>query len=204
MNKTKRRALDTALLLFNRDGISKVALRTIALEMGISQGNLAFHFKKREDIVEALYFELVDKMDHTMNRVDEDENLIRFMYTLNESIMYDFFQYRFLLIDFVYILRENKTIKQHYLQLIKLREVQFSHLFQELVDSGLMREELIENEYDNLFIRFQILGNFWLPTTILLSETMNNSLVKKYAKIILESILPYLTPRGLLLFDKLN
>jgi AcrR family transcriptional regulator len=35
----------------------------IALELNMSSGNLNYHFKKREDIFEALYFEMVLEFD---------------------------------------------------------------------------------------------------------------------------------------------
>ena len=56
MKDTKEIIINTALKLFNTEGLSKVTLRTIANKMGISQGNLNYHFKKRDDIIEALYF----------------------------------------------------------------------------------------------------------------------------------------------------
>ena len=63
MNATKQKILMKSLELFNTSGISKTSLRTISDEVGISVGNLQYHFKKREDIIEALYFQLVAKMN---------------------------------------------------------------------------------------------------------------------------------------------
>ena len=61
MSETKLKIIKQALHLFNNNGTSNVSLRAIAKETGISIGNLQYHFKKREDIIEALYFQLVDK-----------------------------------------------------------------------------------------------------------------------------------------------
>jgi hypothetical protein len=38
MKKTKEKILDTALRLFNQEGLANIKLRRIATEMGISQG----------------------------------------------------------------------------------------------------------------------------------------------------------------------
>lgn len=205
MNKTKRRALDTALILFNQQGLSQVTLRTIALEMGISQGNLAYHFKKREDILETLYFELVSKIDESMEKVNPKQNVIELMIEFNKCLMFDFYEYRFILIDFVSIIRTNKTIGDHYQLLVKKREEQFAFIFDQMIKRGLMRPECIENEYKNLYDRFQILGNFWLPSAILISEKLDENLVQKYSNIISEGILPYLTDKGLKIYmDSIN
>ena len=67
MKNTKGTILNTALKLFNSQGLSKVKLRTIANNMGISQGNLNYHFKKREDVIETLYFRLVENINQNMS-----------------------------------------------------------------------------------------------------------------------------------------
>lgn len=203
MNKTKRKALHTALILFNQQGLSQVSLRTIALEMGISQGNLAYHFKKREDILETLYFELVSKIDDSMSKVDPKQNIIQLMFEFNNRLMLDFFEYRFILIDFVAIIRTNETIGDHYKLLVKKREEQFAFIFDQMINQGLMRPEHIENEYKNLYYRFQILGNFWLSSSLLESEHIDKNTTTHYAKIIGETIIPYLTEKGLELYKQI-
>lgn len=51
---TKQKILDASLLLFNENGISNVRLQQIADEVGISVGNLAYHFNNKEAITESL------------------------------------------------------------------------------------------------------------------------------------------------------
>jgi AcrR family transcriptional regulator len=53
-NATRDRILDTALLLFNAEGVQKTSLNRIATETGISAGNLHYHFKTKEHIEEWL------------------------------------------------------------------------------------------------------------------------------------------------------
>lgn len=55
MNKTKKRILETTIRLFNRDGFANVSLPQIADIVGISLGNLTYHFKKKEDLIENIY-----------------------------------------------------------------------------------------------------------------------------------------------------
>ena len=76
MKNTKDRILDTSLELFNSLGLSKVTLRTIANKMGISQGNLNYHFKKREEIIETLYFQLVQNIDNSMLDIEKSKNML--------------------------------------------------------------------------------------------------------------------------------
>jgi hypothetical protein len=51
---TKQKILNTSIRLFNEDGMANVPLQQIAKEIGISPGNLAYHFKNKEAIIEAM------------------------------------------------------------------------------------------------------------------------------------------------------
>ncbi|VAW10751.1 hypothetical protein MNBD_BACTEROID03-733 [hydrothermal vent metagenome] len=199
MKDTKERVLDTALELFNENGLSQVTLRTIAKKMKISQGNLNYHFKKREEIIETLYFNLVKHIDLKMSNNKEEVSL-KLLLDLSTSIMSDFYEYRFFLLDFVQIMRENIIIKTHYLKLSKIREKQFLELFALLIKKEIMRKEILHNEYAFLYRRFQILGDFWIPSAQLTHKHISKNMIKKYADIINQSIYPYLTEEGKLAY----
>ena len=63
MVKKKKLILEAARTLFNERGYSQVTIRMIAVKLNMSSGNLNYHYKKREDIFEALYFEMVSEFD---------------------------------------------------------------------------------------------------------------------------------------------
>ena len=63
MANTKDKILKTSVRLFNENGLTNVSLRSIADDMKISVGNLQYHFKKREEIINALYFQMVEDID---------------------------------------------------------------------------------------------------------------------------------------------
>ena len=55
MTDTKTRILDTALNLFNRAGERNVTTNHIAEDLGISPGNLYYHYRNKAAIVAALF-----------------------------------------------------------------------------------------------------------------------------------------------------
>jgi len=52
---TRDRILEASLVLFNEHGIAAVSTHRIAAELGISPGNLHYHFKSKEQILSWLF-----------------------------------------------------------------------------------------------------------------------------------------------------
>jgi len=196
MKNTKEIILDTSLELFNLLGLSKVTLRTIAKKMGISQGNLNYHFKKREDIIETLYFQLVQNIDNSMLGLQQSKNPFHLLVSISQTIMYNFYEYRFFLLDFVQIMRENKKVRTHYSELTIQREQQFTMLFNLLIENDLMRKETLPNEYKNLYKRFQMLSEFWVSDAVICNSIITKNTVSTYSTILTQAIFPYLTLKG--------
>ncbi|MEO9891052.1 TetR/AcrR family transcriptional regulator [Aurantibacter sp.] len=206
MNKTKQTILETALLLFNSDGLSVVTLRTIANKMKISQGNLNYHFKKRDDIIEALYFELVEHINKSMEdlKLQDSKNNLKTLADILHTMMTIFYEYRFFFLDFVQIMRGNKKIEKHYTILSKQREEQFSVLFKLLVKNRLMRNEALQDEYNYLYKRFSILGNFWISEAEIQNSKLTKKMIATYAVILFQAIYPYLTLEGQKEYNSIN
>jgi AcrR family transcriptional regulator len=196
MKNTKELILNSALELFNSDGLSKVTLRTIANKMGISQGHLSYHYKKREILIEALYFQLVGKIDENMTNSESKQIGLKSLFVMSFMMMETFYEYRFFMLDFVQIIRGSNKIKAHYLQLTKMREAQFSLLFNLLINNGVLRKEVLTNEYLFLYKRIQILGDFWISSAQVTKKELNKTIIKEYSEIINQSIYPYLTDNG--------
>lgn len=196
MSKTKETILETALELFNTQGLAKVTLRTIANKMGISQGNLCYHFKKREEIIEGLYFQLVAKMDQTIRGNEGLDNSLEGFLNISKSMMYTFFEYRFFLLDFVQIIREHSKIEAHYLELLQLRKMQFLDLLQKLKTDGIIREEQLPNEYLNLYKRGHILSDFWIAAAQTQGTELTSTSIEDNFNMMVQGLYPYLTEKG--------
>jgi len=196
VKKTPEKILDTALTLFNARGLSNVTLRTIAKEMGISQGNLNYHFKKRHHIIEALYFQLVALMDKSMIAHHQPSVGLQLMFDISAEVMKNSYEYRFILLDFAQIMRENRVIKKHYQKLTKLRQEQFGSLINIMVAHGIIRKEKLQNEYLFLYQRFQILGDFWISAAEITHTTISKTTMSEYYTITTQAIYPYLTAKG--------
>ncbi|WP_340152260.1 TetR/AcrR family transcriptional regulator [uncultured Marivirga sp.] len=193
MKDTRAKILEAALGLFNEYGMVNVSLRQIAQALSISQGNLNYHFKLKEEIIETLYFQLVSEMDQQMNELDSAENELSTLYQMSLKTMEKMYKYKFILIDFIHLMRENKSIKSHYTELIQRRSEEFQHMFQSLVKSKLLRPQEFENEYQRLYKRMNILGDSWINFQLTFEP---NKGLKHYCNLLFEIIYPYLTKNG--------
>ena len=79
MKNTRQKILDTSRNLFNDLGYSQVTIRMIASKLNMSSGNLNYHFRKREDILEALYFEMVQVFDERVQTLDSKQISLKLM-----------------------------------------------------------------------------------------------------------------------------
>ncbi|WP_062060851.1 TetR/AcrR family transcriptional regulator [Aquimarina longa] len=196
MNKTKRKILDSSLKLYNTYGVSNVSQRRITEYLNISPGNLTYHFKKKEDIEEALYFELVFYVDELYTRVMNKD--------LNLSILGDFidlffeliYEYRFIFLDFVHLMKSNDKVVKHYNELLKLRQDQFVRTIYYLIDKGILRREELPDEYDNLYLRVQVFSDFYLSSVEILKENSKDEYKVNYKKTFMYSLYPFLTKEG--------
>lgn len=196
MNKTKRQILDTALELFNKQGLSNVSLRDITEKLNISPGNLTYHFKQREEIVTALYYEFVDSANKNFDKISPDQINITLIFKLVQKITVSRIDYVFLMRDFISVSQQIPEIKNHYSKILKKRQAQILDLFKLFVSKGILKEEEFENQYKNFVERVFILGNYWISYIDLINLKLSKKITQKYAQINMEQLYPYLTSKG--------
>ena len=97
--KTRDRILECALTLFNREGEPNVSTLEIANEMGISPGNLYYHFHGKEPIILELFVrfqnDLAPLLDPPLDVELSAEDYWLFLHLIVERLA----QYRFLFQD---------------------------------------------------------------------------------------------------------
>ena len=66
----------TAISLFNQKGYNKVSLREICEASWTTIGNLTYHFKRKEDLIEGIIVDLHDDYDFYFNEKLEPEKML--------------------------------------------------------------------------------------------------------------------------------
>ena len=196
MSKTKQKILDVSKGLFNANGFSNVTIRMIAQELNMSSGNLNYHFKKREEILEALYFEMVAVFDARVNNLSS--STISLENTKKEvvSSMQRMYEYRFFWTDLYNLLRINDKIKSHFLDVYSKRVGGYNFLFSSFIDMNILKPFELENEKDALIERMIAYSNTWLYHSFVYHDKIKKEFIEVHAYRLLVMLFPYLTNMG--------
>ena len=194
--KTRDKILTTACLLFNQKGVGQVSAKAIAAHLGMSDGNLRYHFRTKEDIVYHLYLALVNQLDRGFDEQRESARHLSDLFGLLRFTFSLFVEYRFLLLDFTAIMRQYAVIRNHYQELGKLRKQQFQETVDQFIELGLLREDIHSDQYAYLATHFTIISDFWLPHAEMIYQEKAISRLEDFVWLTFSLLFPYLTPAG--------
>ena len=194
MRDTKPRILDAARELFNQRGSANVSTRDIAEALGISQGNLTYHFPQREMMVEALYFRMTEALDNLIAGLATGQPGLATLYgwTLEQGKIQA--RYRFIWLEFAHIRKQYPAIDQHFSGMMAMREQQFGHLIDMLATLGELHPPENHEGRRWLFEQIVVLGNFWLHAAEVFQPSEMD--LAHFARLTLSPLYPYLTDAG--------
>ncbi|MBV8659472.1 MAG: TetR/AcrR family transcriptional regulator [Burkholderiales bacterium] len=112
--KTRDRIVQESLLLFNKHGERPITTNHIAAHLGISPGNLYYHFRNKEEIIYQIFRQYQDYMREHFSIPDTrelaPEDLTRYL----EAAFAAMWQYRFLFYDLPGLLARNSPLSEDY------------------------------------------------------------------------------------------
>ncbi len=158
--RTRELILEASLRLFNDFGEPNVTTTVIADELGISPGNLYYHFHNKDEIVEAIFADFEREIEATLaaptRRAAEVEDVWLFLHLLFEHI----WKYRFLYRDLNDLLTRNRTLEIHFKQILAHKVRTATLLCEGLVAAGAMRATT--GELQALSTNMAVIATYWL------------------------------------------
>jgi AcrR family transcriptional regulator len=143
--RTAERILEVTLELFNRFGEPNVSTTLISAELGISPGNLYYHYPAKDELINTLFDRYEKSLNELLNASDDVrdvEDAWFFMHTLFELI----WQYRFLYRDLNDLLSKNRRLETHFQFVLKNKTRAVKALLDSMNRSGAMRIDSREVE----------------------------------------------------------
>jgi len=140
---TRQRILDASLALFNAHGAPHVSTNHIADELEISPGNLYYHFRNKDDIIEHLFGRYEQRLDAAISAPSgfpDLEDVWLQLHLVFECI----WAYRFLYRDLVEILSRNRRVRLRFARILKRADQATHEVMRGLTRSGAMRASAAE------------------------------------------------------------
>lgn len=155
----KDKIVKTGIRLFNQKGFANVSMKQIADELGMSAGNLSYHFKTKEVLLSNMYAQMsTEAVDYILP--DTYLTLHHF-----EEIIQKFHQhqqkYSFFFQDIVNIVRAYPVIAEQYHQATQKRFAQSKALITYYIETGRLKPESNGVSYDQLVHVIWMVTTFW-------------------------------------------
>lgn len=205
--RTRERILELALRLFNDFGEPNVNTTVIAEEMNISPGNLYYHFKNKDDIINCIYQQFEkesgDLLTIPSGREPNVEDAWLFLHLLFELI----WKYRFLYRDLNNLLINNRALELRFKSLLTQKVKMARWLCEGLAARGELKASAAE--IDALASNMVVVATWWLSYEYVLNprhfgetEVVARAVARGCYQV-LSLTSPYLTGDARALFDRL-
>lgn len=159
--RTRERILERSLQLFNELGEPNVTAAAIGEDLGISPGNLYYHFASKEAIVTALFerfdTEIGRLLDEAARRPIRLEDVRPFLGLLFEAI----WRHRFVYRDINDLLSRNRSLELGLRAIVERKAELAGMLCQTLQESGDMQAD--PADADALALNMVVVATGWLP-----------------------------------------
>lgn len=200
-NNTKQKILTTSIELFNKHGLANVRLLQIANELGISPGNLAYHFRNKEALIEAISEEIREAATGILAAYRQYPNLLDFDHQLNSY--FGFVQeYPTFFIDLLEVQRQFPEIFHPWQHLIAKMISQLRRRFDYNQQRGIIRKARWPGEYERVADTIWQLIVFWVPTHFLRGQ-QESLCPATFKGAVWQQISPYFTEAGWAEFEQL-
>ncbi len=135
--RTAERILEVTLGLFNRFGEPNVSTTLISNELGISPGNLYYHYPAKDELVNALFTRYkADLLELLVSapQVQQLEDAWFFIHHLMERI----WTHRFIYRDLNDLLSRNRRLESEMKEVLQHKDIAFQVLLNQLCHAGLL------------------------------------------------------------------
>lgn len=158
---TKQKIIDAAVQCFNGMGIANVRLQHIADAANVSVGNMTYHYRNKESIVEAIWEQLVQKQRDLLAEFrivplfEDIDRLLASTFELQQA-------YRFFYIDTLEVMRAYPEIQKAHQQHIAWQVLQMELAIRFNQSRGAFQEDLWEGQLNSLAQQFWLSTDLWI------------------------------------------
>jgi AcrR family transcriptional regulator len=136
--KTRERIVQASLELFNTQGERSVTTNHIAAHLGISPGNLYYHFRNKQAIIAELFAQYEAQVDTFLRRPEGRALTVADKTFYLEALLAAMWHYRFLHRDLEHLLESDVELAARYRLFAQRCLVQAQDIYQGFVEAGIL------------------------------------------------------------------
>ncbi len=199
---TKDKIIVMATNLFNFHGTKAISTNHIAKKMGISPGNLYYHFRSKNDIICSISNKFSNDLGSVFQlKLHDISDFSKSLAHLFNRFFNVQRSYKFLFLEGVFLVKQDKYLLAHYTKLRSLIKEGYSDLLTNLVKIKLIKKETLMMKDDLLEAQWIIMW-YWISHTSLDNHIYNDIQIKKGIRLSFSIIKPQLTHIGKVAFEK--
>ena len=159
--KTNEKIRNQALILFNDKGVDQVSSLEISQALKISYGNLTYHYKKKDDIVLALYSQMQQELNTAINRLVQCIFEETFYLKLVNEIFEIIWDYRFIYLNINSLMNQFEFIAESEKSYSATRIKILNRAKKYLIQEGYLKPEA-NNNYESLIQNLNMILYGWI------------------------------------------
>ncbi|MGL5287227.1 MAG: TetR/AcrR family transcriptional regulator [Aeromonas sp.] len=162
--KTRDRIIHGATELFNEQGERNVTTNHIAAHLGISPGNLYYHFRNKEDIIHSIFDHYAKHLADSFSPIHDKEIRLEHLMGYLDAIFYLMWQFRFFYANLPDILSRDERLQHKYLKVQEQLGSAVVALLASLRDGGVL--EVADEDLPDLGQTIKMVVTFWIAYQI--------------------------------------
>ncbi len=197
---TKQRIIDQAIQSFNADGVVNVTLRKLAKSLGMSHGNLEYHYPTKEVLLLAIYQQMKFEISQVYEQTNDNDVMVQFNKLL---LRLEAFHERYLFfnLDILEVSRNYEKVDELLKKTFHIRRHQMSHFYTQFIKMGYLKEEPRPGVYKRLQQSIRILITFWKSQQRVIPHQDLSQ--QKMSEFIWDLLIPHMTEKGINAYSKL-
>ena len=178
--KTRDRILAAALELFNQQGERKVTTNHISAHLGMSPGNLYYHFKNKQEIIYELFLSYEEMVDANLKVPTERQLTVEDKLHYLQKVFQGLWEYRFIHRDMEHLLLGEDRLHSRYRDFFRRCQKNTEGIYKGLRDANIIK--LDDRNLEGLAL------NTWIVVTSWFSFLQCNLLADENESITLDMV----------------
>jgi len=201
--RTRERILELSLALFNDFGEPNTTTTIIADEMNISPGNLYYHFRNKDEIVNSIFADFEKQMDGLLAMPGQRKVSVEDVWLYLHLVFELMWKYRFIYRDLNDLLSRNRIIETHFKRLLEDSTRVALLLGQGMRAAGELAAS--DAELKSLSTNMVLVATYWLNFEYVRNprKPVDSAAMGRGAYQMMSMVAPYLQGDARRLFEKL-